>query len=318
MSYDFVLNVILLAGGIALLIRSGFWTVGALTKLSHFLGVSEYVVSFILMAFATTLPEFFVGVSAAVGGEPLLSLGNVFGSNIVNLGLILGLIVLVSGGIKIKDAAARDDSWIIFALAALPAILMLDLELSRLEGALLIVAFIAYLGHLFRLKDVFKGKTKIFRINGPVGVKDFFAQFGLFVVSAALLLLAAFLAIKGAKGISAAFGASELIIGLFLLATGTSLPEFFFGLRAALHHQGGLSVGNLLGAAVLNSTWVLGVTAVIAPVKMADGQMFLISAAAMLSLIFLVNLFLRSRLAISRGEGLVLLAVYAAFFAASF
>ena len=227
MPYDFILNVFLLIGGIALLIRSGLWAVGALTKLSQFLGVSEYSVSFILMAFATTLPEFFVGLSAASGGKPLLSLGNVFGSNIVNLGLILGLIVLASGGIKIKDAAARSDSWIIFALAALPAVLMLDLKLSRLEGFLLITAFFAYLGHLLRLKDVLEGKAKAFRLNGAVSVRVFFAQFGLFVVSAALLLLAAFLTIKGAKGISAALGASELIIGLFLLAIGTSLPEFF-------------------------------------------------------------------------------------------
>ncbi|MBI5147834.1 MAG: sodium:calcium antiporter [Parcubacteria group bacterium] len=314
MSQDLILNIILFAGGIVILIRSGLWVVGALTKLAQFLGVSEYVASFILMAFATTLPEFSVGLSAAFSGNPALSLGNVFGSNIANLGLILGIIVLISGGIKVDDGVARRDSFLVFILASAPAILLLDFELSRWEGVFLILLFILYLSRLMHLREILAGRMKVFRINGPVGVGDFFKHARIFAVSSAVLLLSAFLLIEGAKGISAEMGVSELAIGLFFLAIGTSLPELSFGLRAALHHHEGLSVGNLLGAAVFNSTWVLGVTAVIAPIKIADGRMFWISAVAMIALVLLVNLFLRTKMAVSRREGAILAAIYAIFF----
>lgn len=305
----------LLITGIFLLIHSGTWVVNSLTKVPQMLGASEYAVAFILMAFATSLPELMVGFSAALNGNPLLSLGNVLGSNIVNLTLILGFITVAAGGIKIEDATAHKDAWLVFALSSAPLILMADLNLSRGEGLLLILLFTVYIGKLIRVREIIGKRGKLLHLyeNGFLEWRLFVRQFSLLILSIAVLLISAFLVTESASRFSFAIGVPAFIIGLFVLAVGTSLPELVFSLKTAFAKQGDLSIGNLLGSSVFNSTFILGITALIAPIQIQGKTAFFISALAMTLSTFLVIIFIKTYGKISRREGMALVIFYLIF-----
>ncbi len=124
MTYELYFNILLIVIGIFALIKSGAYVVKSLINIAHFLNVSEFTLSFILMAFATTLPEFSIGISASLNKQPLISLGNIFGSNILNLTLILGLITLIAGKITIDEKDKIHKSWLNFFLAISPIIVL--------------------------------------------------------------------------------------------------------------------------------------------------------------------------------------------------
>ena len=138
------------------LVRSGAILLNALTTLSRYFRLTEYVFAFILMAFATSVPELFVGLSAGVRNLSTISLGNVIGSNLVNLTFVLGAIAIVARGLTIESKIAKRDSWIIFFIALLPLFLLFDKQISRGEGFLLLVVFGWYIYHILRSKEAFQ------------------------------------------------------------------------------------------------------------------------------------------------------------------
>jgi len=320
MNYELAFNFLLIGVGIFILIRSGTYLVRSLIEIARFLRVSEFTLSFILMAFATTLPELTIGVNSALRGQPLISLGNVLGANILNLSLTLGFIALISGqlaiGLKPKEIAASHH-WLTFFLGISPLFFLVDLKLSRLEGAILIALFLIYLARLIHLREVFReGKSFwLSHLHHSVdfGVKNFFKNLIIFAVAVGFLLLSASIIIKGAEVVSLKTGASQLLVGIFIVAFGTTLPELFFGLKAALSRHAELSLGNLFGATALNSTWILGLAALISPIQIKQPLPFFISAITMILVLFLANLFLQTREAISRKEGVVLMLIYFIF-----
>jgi len=322
MSYELAFNFLLIAIGIFILIRSGVYIVRSLIELAHFLRISEFTLSFILMAFATTLPEFAIGLNSAFSGQPLISLGNILGANILNLSLTLGLVALISGQLLIshkpKEIAASHH-WLTLFLGMAPIILLVDLKLSRLDGIILILLFLIYLARLIRLREVLhNGKSFwLSQFHHPVGleIKNFFKNLLIFVVAVGFLLFSASIIIKSSQAISLKTGMSQLLVGVFIVALGTTLPELAFGLRAAFRQHAELSLGNLFGATALNSTWILGIVALISPIEVKASIPFLISAITMILVLFLANLFLQTRNAISRKEGLVLVLIYLLFIA---
>lgn len=305
----------LLIIGILFLIRSGTWVVNSLTKVAQMLGASEYTVAFILMAAATSLPELAVGVSAALSGDPLLSLGNVIGSNIVNLTLILGFIAVAANGIKINEKTAGQDAWLIFVLTSAPLILMTDLKLSRGEGVLLLLLFAIYMGKLLRVREIIGERGKLLHLyeNGILEWRVFTRQFSLLILSIAALLVAALIVTESASRFSFEVGVPEFIISLFILAIGTSLPELVFSLKTAFAKRGDLSIGNLLGSSVFNSTFILGITALISPIQIQEKTAFLVSAFAMIAAVFFTIFFIRTFGKISRREGFILVLFYLLF-----
>ncbi|MEE8131882.1 MAG: hypothetical protein V3T98_02450 [Candidatus Paceibacterota bacterium] len=321
---ELVLNFLILATAVFVLIRAGVFVVRSLIRMAHFLNVSEFALAFILMSFATTLPEFAIGLNSAFSGEPLISLGNIFGANILNLSLVLGLVVLISKSSLVIDRSSpshHHKTWITFFIGISPVILLLDLELSRLDGLILIILFFLYLARLFHLKEIFEHRKSFWisfinhferRADG-LNLKYFFKNLLVFIASVGVVLVSAFFVVNSAETISLKIGISEMLIGIFIIALGTTLPELSFGIRAALRKHEGLSLGNLFGATAFNSTWILGLVALISPIKIVDSTSFWISAAAMVLVLFLANLFLRTRDLISRREGTVLISVYVLF-----
>jgi cation:H+ antiporter len=156
-----ILNLVLFLVACIFLILSGTLLVRSLSKLASYLRMSEFVISFILIAFATSVPELFVGISSALQNNTALSLGNVIGSNILNLTLIAGIIILLKRGIMIESKKTKADALYMFFIIALPFVLMwIGHAISRIDGVILLVAFFLYARKLYRERKIFKKDRK--------------------------------------------------------------------------------------------------------------------------------------------------------------
>ncbi len=318
-----IIYFIVLLAAVFVLVHSGVIVMRSLVRLARLWGVSEYVLSFVLLSFATTLPEFMVGINAAIAGNPIIALGNIIGSSMLNLGLALGLAAIIAGGMRIDKTIAAHDAWFTFVLGIAPLVLLLDGTLSRVDGGILIVLFFAYLAKLSRGQELFqKGKSFWLSRNnesggdgdGIITPRHFFREIGLFVVAITLLIISANVIVNTAVGLSSYLQIPEFVIGTLLIAVGTSLPEISFMLRAVLSRHPDISLGNLVGATAFNSTWILGVTSIIMPIQI-QGELssFFIPAAFLAITLFVANVFMRTGLVITRKEGVGLLLLYALF-----
>ena len=299
------------------LVKSGEVLVKVMTVLSHYFKLTEYVLAFILMTFATTLPELLVGVTSAVKGTPIVSLGNIIGSNLVNLTFILGLVSIVAGGLKVESKIAKRDAWIIFFISAIPLLLIFDGGLSRGEGFLLLIIFAGYVFHLLKQKEAFTHRVHHLR-HDITGLEKLLKKFAYFVLAAAVLILSAWGIVETAKLIAKELYIPLVLISLILVAVGTSLPELVFGIKAAIAKHEGMSLGNLIGSIVVNSTFILGITAIISPIRVENSKMIFIAGGFMLLAILLANIFLSTRNKVSRKEGWILIGFYVIFLIAEF
>lgn len=297
----------------AVLIKSGVWLIRSLIRIAKYLKMTEFMVAFILMAFATSVPELFVGVISAFHGQPELSFGNVIGSNIINLTLAVAVCVFVAKGIKCEGAVIQRSAVYTMILAFLPILLMLDGSISRVDGVVLLLALAFYLQRLFYQKERF---TKVFNnamTRNWSRYKLFLKDLGLFSIGLVLLLVSAEGVVWSAGNLAAAFDLPLIIIGALMVALGTNLPEIVFGIRAITLGHKDMVLGNLLGSVVVNSTLVLGITVIIQPLVVAqfapyfNGIAFVVAAA----LFFFV--FARTGQGIDRKEALILLLLYLAF-----
>ncbi|MEK7549234.1 MAG: sodium:calcium antiporter [Patescibacteria group bacterium] len=322
MSYELFFYIFLLVIGVIVLIKSGFYVVRSLIDIAHFLNVSEFSTAFILMAVATSLPEFGIGINAALNKAPLISLGNILGGNILVLSFVLGLIILIDGNFKIKKHSPAHSSWFNFFLAISPIVFLFDGELSRFDGLILISLFGINLARLFKFRAIFHHHRFLpsfishFK-NRPDGLKlnYFFKNLLIFIVSTGILLLSAYLIVKSVNTVSLKLGFPQMLIGIFAVALSTTLPELSFGIKAALSRHEEMSLGNLLGTTVFNSTWILGIVSLISPIKITEPISFWISAVTMVLVVFLANLFLKARDSLNRWEGALLILIYLVFVA---
>lgn len=299
------------------LVKSGAVLVRVLTILSKYFRLTEYVFAFILMTFATTMPELFVGVTASISGLPTISLGNIIGSNLVNLTFILGAVAIVAKGLKIESQIAKRDAWIIFFIALLPLLLLFDKQISRGEGVLLMIVFVWYIYHILRQKDAFTRRMDTMK-HDIKAFKKLLKNVLYFLIAIAVLLLAAWGVVETAKLIAGELYVSLALVGIILVAIGTSLPELVFGVRAVIARHEGLSLGNLVGSVVVNSTFILGLVAVIKPIQIESFNVIFTGGAFMIIAILLANFFIATKDKISWKEGVFLIAFYVLFLVAEF
>jgi len=290
------------------LIFSGSWVVKSLTRLSTSLRFSYFVAGFILMAFATTIPELLVGVTSALEKAPSLSLGNVLGSNIANLGLILAIAAILKRGIEIKSKIIKDDVLYLVPLVLLPLTLLLDGTLSRLDGLILIGTFLVYLAKLIRERREFKA----FLEEGPLFAGCFLNLF-IFIFSVFVLILSAKFVVDYGILIAKGLNLPLVLIGLSAVALGTSLPELVFVLKATKADKEEMALGDILGACVINSSLVLGVTALIFPIFDIDFSSFSKAAIFLLLILGIFVLDIRSKNGLRWSTGLFLLILYFTF-----
>ena len=312
-----IVYLLVFAIGCYALVRSGAVLVKTLTRMAGYFKLTEYVLAFVLMTFATTLPELLVGVTSAIKGYSIVSLGNIIGSNLVNLSFILGLVAIVSKGLKVESKIAKRDSWIIFLIALLPLLFVFDKKISRGEGFLLMIVFGWYIYHILREKDAFTHRVHHIK-HEITGSDRFLKVIFVFIISAAILIASSWVIVESAREIAENLYIPLVLISLILIAFGTSLPELVFGMRAAIAKHEGLCLGNIIGSVVINSTFILGITAIIRPIQVESIKVIYIGGGFMMAAILIANLFIASKNKISWKEGLFLIVLYFAFLVAEF
>ncbi len=301
----FIISFILLSYAGSLLVRS-------LTRISEVFGLSEYIVAFVLMSIATSIPELFIGLSAVAQGVPDLSLGNVLGTNLLTLTLIIGAIAIATNGIKIDSKISHQNFFLIFFIAFLPVLLGTDGIISRGDGLLLLIAFSIYVWRLLGEKEYFTKRVEEMEFS-LASILGAFKNFRKFFLGITLLIISSFSIVWSSRGIVENMDISFLAFGILFIAIGTSLPELMFGIRAAFMKHASMTLGNSLGSIAFNATFIVGITALISPLKTDFGDGMLLVSVFLFLAFLMFNIFSYSRSGISRKEGVMLVLLYLVF-----
>lgn len=294
---------------VAILVWSGGALASVLGRLASALNVSSFLISFVLMAAATTVPELSVGIVSSLEGQGTLIFGTVIGSNIANIALVGGVLMLLSGRLRIRSVLRRREATWAGGMALLPLLLAMDGKLVRAEGLVLLVALVAYMAQMLRSAKFFHQADEV------KGDPTFRRDLVLFFVLVAVLLYSSHWAVRFAVQVAELVGVPVFVIGLFVLAVGTSLPELVFAIRCSLAKDPLLALGDITGALVLNATLILGISVLIAPIDLQAFSHYLRSGGVLLFLLVYLVLATHSDKFTSRLWGIALLSVYAAFVA---
>jgi cation:H+ antiporter len=310
---EWLISLAILGVGVALLIGGGDLLVRGAVALATRLGISPLIIGLTVVAFGTSAPELALNVSAALNGNTDLSFGNIIGSNIANIGLILGLSAMVRP-MLVHSALLRREIpvMILISLAVLvmsmtPPHSLERIGFARAEGIGLLVAFAVFLEVMRRAAR--KGDAELVEEATPETPINAWLGFGLLIGGLLMLAFGGSLAERGAVGVARAVGLSDAVIGLTVVAVATSLPELATSVMAARRNQIDIAVGNVVGSNIFNILLVLGATATIAPTPSPVGG--LRSLIVMVALaVLLVPLSRTHNGTISRAEGTLLLAIY--------
>lgn len=297
--------------GLTLLIFGGNWLLKAAVALSLKLNIPKIVIGMTVVSFATSAPELIVSVNAALNNASDLALGNVIGSNIANLGLVLG-VTLLFGSMNVLKSFYKTD-WPMMMLASILLYFMLinDNSISKLEGIILVVLLIVFLIYLLKFqKQAVVDELPEDDIELPLYKTVFFLSIG----AAALWGGSEFL-IEGATALAREFGVTERVIGVTVVSVGTSIPELAASIIAILKKEKAISLGNLIGSNVFNILVVLGITSIITPVSVMDNRLLTNDILWMLAIAFVVlpMVFIPKGLRLNWKNGLILLMLYVAF-----
>ncbi|OZC04784.1 calcium/sodium antiporter [Rubricoccus marinus] len=300
------LHLLTLAGGLALLMVAASGLVRGASALALRFGLSPLIVGLTVVAFGTSAPELVVSVQATLAGAGGIAVGNVVGSNIANVGLILGIAVLVRP-IASDRSVLRRDLPALLAATALAAVFLLDRQASAWEGAFLLAALFAYLAWSLTLARREGAAPEIASgARGPAWRDALFVVLGL-----AGLVVGADLFVGAATALAEAAGVSNAVIGLTVVALGTSLPELATSVVAAWRGEGSIAVGNVIGSNLFNLLGILGVAALVRPIVVPGLQPLDVAVMGAFVLI-LVPMMLSGRRLV-RAEAGVLIAGYAGY-----
>jgi cation:H+ antiporter len=305
--------------GLLLLVVGGEFLVRASVGLSFKLNLSKMVIGLTVVSFATSAPELLVSLQAAYDGLSDIALGNVIGSNIANIGLVLGLTAIISSLTIDRDFYRFNWPVMMLFSFALFFLLKNDQKLTQTEGVALVSALIVYLFFLIR-------RARKNRIVDADGIDDGLAQTSYFKIIIWLLIGAVALyfgsewLVKGAKELATAVGVSDYVISVTVIAIGTSVPELAASVIAALKKEKAISVGNLIGSNIFNIASVLGLTSIIKPINVVDDSILSTNIFWMIGFaaVLLPLAFIPKRLEISRYKGLLIFTAYCVFIALTF
>ena len=250
----------LVLAGLVGLFFGGDWLVRGAVGLAARLGLSAFLISLTIVGFGTSLPELLVSVRAAMDGAPGLALGNVIGSNIANIGLILGLAALIMP--MRAGAGNRRDILVMLSVTLLLGPVLWQGQIGMLTGALMALALCGYLGLTYYLDGGSDAATP----DAPEPAMALWRLGLLLAGGLALLVAGAEMLVRGAVVIAEDFRVSDAVIGLTVVAVGTSLPELATSLTAALKGKADIAIGNVVGSNIFNILGILGVTALVTPV----------------------------------------------------
>lgn len=300
-----------LAGGLLLLVIGGEAVVKGAANIGLRFGLSALATGLTIVAFGTSAPELMVNLGAAAQGVGDLAVGNVVGSNIANIGMVLGLSALVMP-LKLDVRVIRNDIYFMVAAALLAAAFLAAGVLSRLEGAVLVLLVIVYTAYNLRAasraRDTSKASFEAALSKSRYGV---WVDLLLLVAGIAALAAGGHFFVTGAVALASTLGVSTALIGLTVVAVGTSLPELATTAVAAYRGYGDMAIGNIVGSNIFNILSVLGITALVYPVERgdignADLGMFLLSTLVLLR-------FISTGSRMDRWEGAILFIGYCTY-----
>ncbi len=309
-------NILLVIAGLSLLVWGADRFVHGAAATARNLGVAPLLIGLTIVAFATSAPEILVSVVAASQKQPGLAIGNALGSNIVNIGLVLGITAMVRP-ISLASATLRREMPALLAVTLLTVSLFLDAYLSRIDGIVLLTGLVIVMFWLARLGLMSAANDPIkrdYEAEIPTDVSMTMALIWL-VVGLGTLLIGADLLVDGAIGIATLLGVSEVVIGILIVALGTSLPELAVSLASALKGEYGLAIGNIVGSNIFNLLAVIGVASTIQPAALAPTvlslHVFVMTAFTLV--LFAMSYNSDGKAQLSRLEGLVLFTAFIAY-----
>lgn len=302
--------------GLVLLFFGGEWLVTGAARLARSLGISPLIIGLTVVAMGTSMPELLVSLSAILRDSSDISVGNVVGSNIANIGLILGISGLIYP-ISIHASVLRRELPIMLVVAVAAYITFLDGEVSRLDGALLVIGLIAFI--LFMIyasrteqrQRALAESTALPEDDISLSEIQRGREILRLLLGIALLIIGAQLTVDNAVQFAESIGISERIIGITLIAVGTSLPELVTSATAAFRKESDIAIGNVVGSNIFNIVAILGITALVKPIGVT-AHLINIDALVMLGFSFLLIPFVANR-SLGRGEGAFFLLAYLSF-----
>lgn len=305
------MDYLFIIGGLVLLVFGGDWLLKAAVGMSLRLNISKIIIGMTVVSFATSAPELIVSVQSALNGFPDIALGNVVGSNIANIGLILGVVALISAMPVDTTFFKIDMPAVIVSSFVITGILFYDGQIDRWEGAVMFVLLIAFI--VFLIYNQRKSKNEIELPEEKVMSMPWVMFF--LTIGGIALYFGSDLLIKGAVNVAETFGVSDRVIAVTVVAIGTSIPELAASLIAAVKKESSISIGNVLGSNIFNILSVLGLTAMIQPVKVIDQRLLTFDIFWMLGFAFILLFlaFIPKRGFIDRRAGIILLLAYGTF-----
>ncbi|MEM7433306.1 MAG: calcium/sodium antiporter [Pseudomonadota bacterium] len=309
-------NSLLVVAGLVLLIWGADRFVHGAAASARNMGVAPLLIGLTIVAFATSAPEILVSIVASLRGDPGLAFGNAIGSNIANIGLVLGCVALVRP-IELRSATLRREMSALLAVSLLTVSLFLDSFLSRVDGLVMLTGLIIVMIWLARLGLRSAPSDPIQQDYEAEIPKDVAMPMAIFwlVLGLGTLLIGAHLLVDGSVEISRYLGVSEIVIGILLVAVGTSLPELAVSLVSALKGEYGLAIGNIVGSNIFNLLAVIGVAATIAPTAMEPSvlSLHIFVMVAFTLVLFAMTYDYDGKSELSRVEGFALLIAFISY-----
>jgi len=305
-----MLEIFLLLFGLILLVLGAHYLVKGSSKLAKKFGVSSLVVGLSIVAIGTSLPELFVNIFASASNHPDISLGNILGSNIVNLLLILGISIIILGTLKVSKSTIKYE--VPFALFIIVVLLMFSSTifsvkpiLGILAGSIFLVLFIVFVYYLYT-------QLKISKVIPEAEFKNYSMINIIFMIlgGCVLMYFGGEWTVKGAVFIARSFSISEFLISATIVALGTSLPEFATSIIAIRKGEIDISVGNIIGSNIINIAFILGISALISPIPILGYVLFDILFLFGGTCLLLFFVLYKRRYLLERWQGIVFVALY--------
>ena len=293
------MNIILLVLGFILLLKGADWFVDGASSIASRFGIPQLIIGLTIVAMGTSLPEAFVSITAALKSNAAITIGNVVGSNILNVGIILGITALIRP-LHIQNSTIKYEMPFMMLVTLVLILQGINNTISRFDGIILWLFFLGYLYYIFRMTKNQTEEAEIKKTN------PLFIPLGL-----VCLMIGSNFAVDAATNIAISLGVSQRFIGLTIVALGTSLPELVTSVTAAKKGNADIAIGNIIGSNIFNILLVLGIAGVISPVAIITEN--LIDTFILIAVSTLVWIFAWKKKELVKWQGIVMLAIYTAY-----